>query len=273
MAGESASASARRLREKAERLQRSAELWERGAAGEQATAAALAQLPAGEWAVMHDVRWPGRQYANVDHVVVGPGGVFVVDSKNWSGTITASGGELRQNGRRRESAVSGAAEAGRAVAELIEAVPARLVQPVLCFVRDEPLVGASAEVLLCSTANLLPTLLSRPVQLTPEQVRKAASELRRGLAQADERRVVPTPRASRPSRRPVAGARSRSGSGRKSRPVLPDLVRLVACLVVIWLLLTQQELVSSAAGRVGEWIVELGFGQPEPPTEPRPNRP
>lgn len=59
----------------------------RGADGEEGTAARLAALPNDQFTVFHDVRWPRRRYANFDHVVVGPDGVFVIDSKNWSGRI------------------------------------------------------------------------------------------------------------------------------------------------------------------------------------------
>lgn len=102
-------------REKAERLQRRAELFEQGASGEAATAQVLAALPAG-WSPTHDVRWPGRRLANVDHVVLGPGGIFVIDSKNWSGRVTIEGGHLRQNGRPRGKAVADAADAALAIA-------------------------------------------------------------------------------------------------------------------------------------------------------------
>jgi hypothetical protein len=119
MAGESARAVAKRQREKAERLSRSAELYERGAEGEQATADALKLLPRDAWTVFHDVRWPGRRYANVDHVVVGPPGVFVIDSKNWSGSVTVRDDVLRQDGRSRERYVAAAADSALAVAELV----------------------------------------------------------------------------------------------------------------------------------------------------------
>ena len=64
--------------------------------------------------MFHDVRWPGRRRANLDHVVVGPSGVFVVDTKNWSGRIEVRVGVLRQDGRSREKAVTGVADAARA---------------------------------------------------------------------------------------------------------------------------------------------------------------
>jgi hypothetical protein len=48
--------------------------------------------------VLHDrlIR-PGRSEANLDHVLVGPAGVFLVDAKNWSGNVTAWGGGLYQH--------------------------------------------------------------------------------------------------------------------------------------------------------------------------------
>ena len=49
--------------------------------GGEATGRALAGLDGSEWTVLHDVRWPGRKKAKLEHVVIGPGGVFVVDTK------------------------------------------------------------------------------------------------------------------------------------------------------------------------------------------------
>lgn len=108
--GESAEQIAKRQREKIARLERSAAAWEAGAAGERATGEVLAALDPVEWSVLHDVRWPGRARANIDHVVVGLGGVFVIDSKNWSGKVEVKNGVLRQNGFSREKEVAGVAE-------------------------------------------------------------------------------------------------------------------------------------------------------------------
>ena len=87
MAGESAAEVAQRLRQKAERQLEVAGQYEKGAVGERATADALAGLDSQDWVVMHDLAWPGRARANIDHVVVGPPGVFAIDTKNWSGRV------------------------------------------------------------------------------------------------------------------------------------------------------------------------------------------
>ena len=63
-----------------------ASAWRRGAAGERRTARLLGPLARHGWAVLHDLAIPGSQ-ANLDHLVIGPGGVFVIDSKQYRGRL------------------------------------------------------------------------------------------------------------------------------------------------------------------------------------------
>jgi hypothetical protein len=58
--------------------------WERGSIGEQKLAEALAGLP--DIKLLHDRRVPGTK-GNIDHVVIAPAGVFVVDAKLYKGMI------------------------------------------------------------------------------------------------------------------------------------------------------------------------------------------
>jgi hypothetical protein len=60
--------------------------WRRGAAGERRTARLLGPLERHGWAVLHDLAVP-RSRANIDHLVIGPGGVFVIDSKQYRGRL------------------------------------------------------------------------------------------------------------------------------------------------------------------------------------------
>jgi Nuclease-related domain len=61
-------------------------VWRRGAAGERRTARLLAPLERRGWAVLHDLAIPGTA-ANIDHLVIGPGGVLVIDSKQYRGKL------------------------------------------------------------------------------------------------------------------------------------------------------------------------------------------
>ena len=47
------------------------------------------------WAVLADRRWPGSLTANVDLVVVGPGGVFLVDATDWRDVRVEKGAVFR----------------------------------------------------------------------------------------------------------------------------------------------------------------------------------
>ncbi len=68
----------------------------RGAAGEIHVGNILADLP-DEFCIINDLTTP---FGNLDHIVVGPTGVFVLDTKNWRGAVSADGkGELLLNGQ------------------------------------------------------------------------------------------------------------------------------------------------------------------------------
>jgi hypothetical protein len=68
------------------RPSRDAVAWRRGVVGERRTARLLAPLERQGWAVLHDLAVPGSR-ANLDHLVIGPGGVFVIDSKQYRGRL------------------------------------------------------------------------------------------------------------------------------------------------------------------------------------------
>jgi hypothetical protein len=63
-----------------------ARAWRRGAVGERRTARLLAGLERRGWAVLHDMAVAGSR-ANLDHLVIGPAGVFVIDSKQYCGRL------------------------------------------------------------------------------------------------------------------------------------------------------------------------------------------
>jgi hypothetical protein len=63
-----------------------ARTWQRGAAGERRTARLLDRLTRDGFVVFHDLAVPSSP-ANVDHLVIGPTGLFVIDSKQWTGSV------------------------------------------------------------------------------------------------------------------------------------------------------------------------------------------
>jgi hypothetical protein len=63
--------------------------WQRGAHGERGTARLLDRLTRDGYVIFHDLAVPGSD-ANVDHLVIGPTGLFVIDSKQWTGSVHQS---------------------------------------------------------------------------------------------------------------------------------------------------------------------------------------
>jgi hypothetical protein len=117
--------------------------WARGATGEQELARALEGVEGIR--VLHDRRVPGTR-GNIDHLVVAPAGVFVVDAKRYQGLIRVRdvGGLFKTDerlfvGRRDCSKL--AENMGwqmEAVARALRAVePLPPITPVLCFVKGE----------------------------------------------------------------------------------------------------------------------------------------
>jgi hypothetical protein len=119
--------------------------WERGSRGEQKLAEALAGLP--EIKLLHDRRVPGTK-GNIDHVVIAPAGVFVVDAKFYKGMIQIRdvGGLLNADKRlyvgRRDCShlaenMGWQVEAVQRALEAATFRPLPHVAPVLCFVDSE----------------------------------------------------------------------------------------------------------------------------------------
>lgn len=70
-----------------------------GAAGEQEIAAILDALPAG-FVVLHDLMLPTKSgNCEVDHLVLGPTGVWVLETKRWGGTLMPGKDVWVQDGR------------------------------------------------------------------------------------------------------------------------------------------------------------------------------
>lgn len=155
-----------RLRRELEQAERNVQSWSVGAAGEAIVAAKMSELAPSGWLALHDVHWPGRPKANLDHILIGPGGVVVVDAKNWSGNVQAGGGRLRQNGYRRDREVLAASEQGAAVAALLEPRHRLFAHGWICLVAQpdvDEIAGSAVRILgldmLCPAAAGLPPVL------------------------------------------------------------------------------------------------------------------
>jgi hypothetical protein len=264
-------AQAQLLNERAERAERAAEMWERGHVGEQTVGAQLERLRPSGFDVFHDVHWPGRKRANIDHVAVGPAGIFVVDAKNWSGTVTVRDGKLRQNGYHRDKEVAAAKQAGEDVGALLQLPWALHVIPVIALAgAGSGGVDQCQGVTVVGHDQLVAWATTLPPQLTPGDVLGIASHLRGAMPPAS----VPAPRRTLSTSFPRAprepSARERKRSARRKTALREAVLKT---FVVILVLLSAPALFawweSHGAGVVGTVIPTPTFSVASPAPTPK----
>lgn len=164
-----------------------------GAAGEQAVAHRLddvvrRRLGLGQGAaVLNDRQMPGRQ-ENIDHVLVTPSGVTIVETKNWSGRLRLHEG--RWYAGRRSSVDRAAAQAKRQAAAARKVLDAAglvdvPVQAVVCLVgQARPRNTLQVKGVTVCAADQLWTALPAAQLGSVEQVRAVAWTLHAGLPPA-----------------------------------------------------------------------------------------
>ena len=146
--------------------------WGIGAKGESLTEEELERLPDG-YELLHDRRIPGSR-GNIDHVVIGPTGVTVVESKRLTGEMRIRCDEVHVRGRNTHMAeqVRGQVSAVRAVlaAKGRNDVP---VEPVLFVQRADPawFMGSPRGIALTINGRQLRRAIEdRPAVLEPDDV-------------------------------------------------------------------------------------------------------
>ena len=146
--------------------------WYSGALGEIVVANALAQL-GDEWTVLHAVQ-VGSGSADIDHVILGPGGIFTINTRNHSGKkIWIGGSTFLVNGYKQEYMRNSAHEAERA-ARLLSNVTGRPVSVTPLIVVVNPLSITTGRkrprVTVLSSNTLKRWLVKRPRVLSDRAV-------------------------------------------------------------------------------------------------------
>lgn len=142
----------------------------------------LAALPQG-WHTLHAVA-VGTRGADIDHVVIGPPGVFTVNAKHHPKARVWVGGDVVMvNGRRQPYLRNSRHEATRA-ARLLTAAAGRAVtaSAIIALVGADSLTIATAPkpgVVVLGRKGLVRWLLAQPGRLTPAEVTQLHTLARR----------------------------------------------------------------------------------------------
>jgi hypothetical protein len=106
--------------------------WNVGAAAEEKVGSLMRGLDG--IAVLHDRIEPGRSRANIDHIVITPTGVIVVDTKKYKGMIDVSRSRLKVAGRDKTALVTSVERQAASLRPLLDGVS---VASHLCFVSGD----------------------------------------------------------------------------------------------------------------------------------------
>ncbi len=149
---------------------------DRGATGEEQVGGILEGLSRrGGWRVIHDAN---LGHGNVDHIAIGPAGVFTVETKSHPGPVRVG---------RVHGAILAQAQAERRLVEQVTGVP---VEPLVVYSRawvDRPLARRKG-VRVVPAGMLVEHLEKQPPKLTPAEVSRAQRRLARALLEPGRRR-------------------------------------------------------------------------------------
>lgn len=159
------------------------EQWQQGAFGEQATGKQLKKLEREGWIVLHDLP---RGSGNVDHVLVGTGGVFVLDSKRTDGRVVVDEGGVivtRLDDPDLHFVHSGTPHLLRLARETNERIRAesrinQWVTPVMVWWADFPQRVVEERCVYVHGDELVAWLRARPTQIAPSRLKQVADAVR-----------------------------------------------------------------------------------------------
>jgi len=163
-----------------------------GADGERGAANALTPLTDLGWIVLHDRRVPtGRE--NLDHIAVGPAGVVVIETKNWSGKVLVTTTGLRRNGRDAQAALDQVLRQVAAVCQTgaLGDDADNMLRPIIYVHRAQIDRQGSRRrparpvgVRICGPRELVAAVTDGPSVLSPDRVSAIASALAKAMPPA-----------------------------------------------------------------------------------------
>ena len=156
--------------------------WTDGLAGRRLVADALVSLAPEGWTFLDAVHWPGRPGVVIDHVGVGPGGVVVMFSRQWTGAVEVRGGVLRQNGVPRLRETAAVSAAAGAVSALLDPAYRTAVSAFVCAVQHDVVPATvSPGVNVVGVREVDDAVAALTPRLSPLQVAGVLEQLRAAL--------------------------------------------------------------------------------------------
>jgi hypothetical protein len=180
-----------------ERYADQADQYRSGRWGEERVVDQLRYLLAGQWTLFRSFEWPNRRWGDVDLVLVGPGGVWALEVKAYSGQIRNIGDRWQKKGRWgwRKLTTDPGRQASRNAARLREylkgqGVGVSWVQAAVVWANEQGTLMVSDPAVPVWTWEELPDHVEEIWQnrsLSQETVQKAVEVLNKAVEEASKR--------------------------------------------------------------------------------------
>jgi hypothetical protein len=144
-------------------------MWARGEQGEILVGQELDGLSSHEWWVFHAIP-RGASGTDIDHLVIGVGGIFTVNTKNVSANVWVGERALMVGGKKTNYLPTATSEARDAAHRMsTKTGNAVEVRPILAFTHPIKIKAMPADVAVLQAGSLRHWIESQPRVLTPQQ--------------------------------------------------------------------------------------------------------
>lgn len=161
-------------------MQHQARCFAAAAESERSVGDALQALSALGWAVLTDRQWPGSKRANVDFILVGPGGVVIVDVKRWSEPAVVDGA-LYRGDQRQDDELDKLNRLTEQVAEVLveSGLTIAAVSTVMCFDNHQLARTQLGPITIIGAESLITLVTALPARLDSGAVARISRALDR----------------------------------------------------------------------------------------------
>lgn len=149
--------------------------------GQQVVATSLDILTRYGWTALHGAHWRGAPDRTFAHIAIGPGGIVVIEERDWTGSVVVEAGVLRHGGYRCDEDVEALTGATGAITALLPAVHRSAVVGVICVASRDLEPAQAAGIHVVGRLHLASLLVGMAPRLSPLDVADITRELSRML--------------------------------------------------------------------------------------------
>ncbi len=206
---------------------------------EQELAEVLRPLHLLGWTVLEDRRWPGSKRANVDFILVGPGGVIVLDAKHWA-ELEIRNGVIFRGDAREDAEVT---KLSRLVDSIVEAVSqtglvTAAVHAAMVFTSHAVPAASVGSITVLGADSVVAWLAGMRQRLSGPQLAAVTAAVAQACPEIDDKQTA--------QRLTPAKVLRRDPGGPDAAPTLIDVEAI-----------TQSLLDSALAGPIEDWMTFL----------------